>query len=412
MSTLVGHILPRKRKGTPTPSIRSMRRKLLPATTSRKRSGDQENQQNERQRVQQSSKPQMVAGPSDDAEVVIQHPQLVSGSRRRRRIRDGDEKNGLVNDRKKRRITAEMELLLDLIDVQPIYSISPTPSVAPVSVNARMDLLLDVVRSETLFTATPAATIPIANPAPAPVSNVSSPKAAIDPDLDLKYENARQIGRGGYGIVFEAVDVSTGQHVAIKRQKKGKVAERELDVLKTVKSENCCKLLAVKDSTDEKSMFTVMPLYRQLPKLFSSEAELLRIMKGCARGLLDLQLAGYFHLDVKPQNILLGSADEGILCDFGFAAKFESNGMISERRGVPEFMAPEVKYASGKYSGWKADVYSLAKTIRKLACSTYSFLKPIISPKLHQLLFKMEAYDVEQRLSIQEVLEDPLLSSI
>jgi serine/threonine protein kinase len=270
-----------------------------------------------------------------------------------------------------------------------------------------LDALLNVVSTQTLIEAAPMEIAPDPT-APIPVSEFSSPRVSLGPALDLKYRDVYYIGGGTYGSVYQALDVSTGHHVAIKTQAKGQVAKKEVEVQNAVAySKHCSKILAIEESDDAKSLLIVMPLCRQLPKYCTSEAELLQILKGCARGLWDLHFAGYYHMDVKPDNILLGPRNEAILCDFGLAEQYDSCGMISaECQGTLEFMAPEVLLASGKYSAEKADVYSLAQTIRTLACGN------VIGPDLQNLLRQMEAYDVKDRISIQEVLEHPLLRYI
>ena len=54
--------------------------------------------------------------------------------------------------------------------------------------------------------------------------------------------------------------------------------------------------------------------------------------------------AGFAHMDIKLENILI--ADDGSLkfCDFGFAAPLSS--YINKKMGTPVYMAPEIHSAS------------------------------------------------------------------
>jgi serine/threonine protein kinase len=142
-------------------------------------------------------------------------------------------------------------------------------------------------------------------------------------------------------------------------------------------------------------------IYNPLPDWFDSEAELIGIMKDILNGLSDMFYAGYFHLDVKSSNILLKPSGEAILCDFGLAQKYHSQGIISGCYGTEGYRAPEVEESCGPYDGSKADVYSLAKTMRFLA----QFCLRPLSTELNYLLSKMEADNMEDRMSIDDALE-------
>lgn len=54
--------------------------------------------------------------------------------------------------------------------------------------------------------------------------------------------------------------------------------------------------------------------------------------------------AGYAHMDIKLENILI--ADDGTLkfCDFGFAQP--TNSFVNMKMGTPNYMAPEMHQAA------------------------------------------------------------------
>ena len=66
-----------------------------------------------------------------------------------------------------------------------------------------------------------------------------------------------------------------------------------------------------------------------------------------SRAFPHLSLNVFRHLDIKPENILLGENDEPKLCDFDTAMKIGSTP--STMRGTPEYAAPESMPSSSEY---------------------------------------------------------------
>jgi hypothetical protein len=87
-----------------------------------------------------------------------------------------------------------------------------------------------------------------------------------------------------------------------------------------------------------------------------------RYVANVADGLAEVHARGIYHLDIKPDNILLDSdRDQAVLTDFGIACRAaETCGA----RGTLGYMAPEL--FDGKASA-KADVFALAATLYRLA---------------------------------------------
>ena len=76
--------------------------------------------------------------------------------------------------------------------------------------------------------------------------------------------------------------------------------------------------------------------------------------------------AGFAHMDIKLENILI--ADDGSLkfCDFGFAAPLSS--YIDKKMGTPVYMAPEIHQAVDMpCKAYPTDVFSLGVLFFMLA---------------------------------------------
>lgn len=68
--------------------------------------------------------------------------------------------------------------------------------------------------------------------------------------------------------------------------------------------------------------------------------------------------AGYAHLDLKLENVLISNEGKLKLCDFGFAEKIEK--LCVQVLGTNAYMAPEVHNARATpFKGESADIFSL-----------------------------------------------------
>jgi serine/threonine protein kinase len=93
-------------------------------------------------------------------------------------------------------------------------------------------------------------------------------------------------------------------------------------------------------------------------------AWLARIGAGAARGLAFAHARGIVHRDIKPDNVLLTSAESPVLADFGLA-RAVSGYITSTGRaltiGTPHYISPE--QAQGREIDGRADLYALGVTL-------------------------------------------------
>ena len=85
----------------------------------------------------------------------------------------------------------------------------------------------------------------------------------------------------------------------------------------------------------------------------------LEMLLGVAQGLREVHRAGYVHLDVKPDNVLIRQDGTPVLIDFGISRRVSEaleGGSKDIRMGSPYYMSPE--QARGQSVDQRSDLYS------------------------------------------------------
>ena len=205
-----------------------------------------------------------------------------------------------------------------------------------------------------------------------------------------RYEVLRRLGAGGYGVVYEALDRDTGEHVALKTLRSDHPEalyrlKREFRALADVRHDNLVRLhdlvadpqwfitmelvdgldflTAVADApasvTRTRSAidslgrtiqvnpgslatFTGHPVVPAHRGPIAHEQRLRRALRQLVEGVVALHRRGMLHRDLKPSNVLVSHAGRVVILDFGLVR--ELGPRLAERpdiAGTVEYMAPE-----------------------------------------------------------------------
>jgi len=188
-----------------------------------------------------------------------------------------------------------------------------------------------------------------------------------------RYEVVSELGRGGMAVAYLARDPFMKRDVVIKIMMGNLNAdpefrnrfEREAQVIAGL--EHPCIVPVYDFGYHGQEPFIVMRFMTggSVEGLIKAKTtldmpDIAPIMERMGAALDAIHQRGIVHRDLKPANILVDSAGDTFLADFGLVKIMGSSGNLSGRfmLGTPAYMAPEQVYGQGEITH-KADIYAL-----------------------------------------------------
>ena len=202
------------------------------------------------------------------------------------------------------------------------------------------------------------------------------------------YKLVEEIGRGGMGIVYRAVQLSLGRTVAIKMLLRRDLASAA--DLTRFRSE--AEAAAHLDHPGIVPIFEVgesdgLPFYSMrfiegttLAKRLGAgplpPRETAVLLAKVADAVQAAHDRGVLHRDLKPSNILIDAAGEPLVSDFGLAKRLEDADSVTHTGailGTPCYMSPEQAAGSRGDVGPASDVWSLGAILYQTMCGRPPF---------------------------------------
>ncbi|XP_062335469.1 serine/threonine-protein kinase MAK isoform X11 [Osmerus eperlanus] len=176
-----------------------------------------------------------------------------------------------------------------------------------------------------------------------------------------RYTTLRQLGDGTYGSVLLGKSNESGELVAIKRMKRKFYSWEECMNLREVKSlkklnhANVVKLKEVIRENDhlyfvfEYMKENLYQLMKDRNRLFP-ESVVRNMSFQILQGLSFIHKHGFFHRDMKPENLLCMGPELVKIADFGLAREIRSRPPYTDYVSTRWYRAPEVLLRSSTYS--------------------------------------------------------------
>jgi serine/threonine protein kinase len=223
-----------------------------------------------------------------------------------------------------------------------------------------------------------------------------SPITPLEQDSIIggRYRLQKQIGQGGFGLIYRAANIETGQTVAIK-QLRAEVAQnadtlqrfkREAEALLKANHPNIIKVLDTIETND--GYFLVLEYVeggdlrglldvRRLPLV-----KTVKIALELADALARTHHLRIIHRDIKPENVLIAVDGTPRLADFGIAYMEISQRLTANDTvvGTIDYIAPEV--LQGGSPSIQSDIWAFGILLYEMLTGQHPFNRPIMTQLL------------------------------
>ncbi len=229
------------------------------------------------------------------------------------------------------------------------------------------------------------------------------------------YRILEQIGQGGMGVVYKALDLHLDRFVAVKTLPKEKVADSErrqrfIQEAKSASALNHPNIVTIYDIDEANGNYFIAMEYIQGKTLHelirNKELPLEKSLDygiQIADALTKAHSAGIVHRDIKPSNVMITSDHHAKVLDFGLAklaewpeetptpgqddrtpslAKLTEEGAVL---GTLSYMSPE--QARGRPVDHRTDIFSLGVMLYQMVSGELPFRGPHTAAILDKLLY-------------------------
>jgi TolB-like protein len=232
------------------------------------------------------------------------------------------------------------------------------------------------------------------------------PRASVDflpgQHFGPRYQIVEEIGRGGMGVVYKAIDRELDRIVALKMIRPGlssdpqmvKQFKQELILASEISHENVIRIHDLGETGGIKYISMKYIDGTSLRDLMSATGRLtpektISIARQICTALAAAHRKGVIHRDLKPQNIMIDRGGDAHVMDFGIARSLGTREVTAkgDMLGTPHYMSPE--QAQGKSGDERSDIYSLGCILYEMATGRKPFEADTLEGLIHDHIDKV-----------------------
>lgn len=257
----------------------------------------------------------------------------------------------------------------------------------------------------------------------------------VDPDEYIeatsRYQLSDEIGRGGMGVVFRARDLDLNRDVAVKLLSSGHVNSdravmafiQEAKIMGSLQHPGVVRIYEFGRTSGGRPFHvmklvegeTLGSLIRERRNFENPSAQLLRVFSYVCQVMAYTHSQHFIHLDLKPENIMVGEFGEVHLMDWGLARSVDSHesshdsvagylatgvprqssGASGRVHGTLPYMAPE--QANGERVNKRTDVFCLGAILCEILTGYPPYLGESV-PEVLELAKKSDLSNAYSRL--------------
>jgi serine/threonine-protein kinase len=206
-------------------------------------------------------------------------------------------------------------------------------------------------------------------------------------DVNQRYRLEKLIGQGGFGIVFQALDMTLNSRVAIKflnprlvrNEKKFLRVQREINLSRKISDGRIIKIFSLESWREIHFLVMELAAGRSLKSLLQEKGryawpEFKGIFLQIVEAVGVLHRNGIVHRDLKPANILVEGNQAIKILDFGLAKEVDDmdrTSSVGEIVGSPQYMSPE--QIRGESVDCQSDVYQMGLILYRALSGRHPF---------------------------------------
>lgn len=201
-----------------------------------------------------------------------------------------------------------------------------------------------------------------------------------------RYLIIEELGCGGMGRVYKAIDRIVNEKVALKLVRAGVSSQatiiqrfaNELKVTRHIIHKNVGRMYDINQEAGTHYITMEFVSGQDLTGLLRQAGQLtiestISIARQACLGLAEAHRLGVVHRDLKPSNIMIDAGGNVRIIDFGIARSPEATDIMLEGRliGTPNYMSPE--QAQGGEVDHLSDIYSLGTILFEMLTGRLPF---------------------------------------